>query len=114
MQGKLAVAAAFHPQFGDDPQSGGAQHLVFLVGQGDGRGYDDGVAGVDAHRVQVFHGADGDHVVLGVPDHLKLDFLPAGNAFFHQNLGNGGEAQAVAGDVHELFLVLGDAAAGAA
>ena len=38
---------------------------------------DDGVAGVDAHRVEVLHVADGDAVVVGVAHHFVLDLFPA-------------------------------------
>ena len=114
LEGKLAVAAALDAQLGDDVQRRRAQHLVFLVREGLAGGHHDGVAGVDANRVQVLHVADGDDVALGVPHHLVLDLLPAGDALFHQNLVNGRQAQAVGGDLPQLFRVLADAAAGTA
>ena len=114
VQGKLAVAAAHDAQLGDDVQSGGAEHLVLLVRKGQGRGHHDGVPGVDAHRVKVLHGADGDHVAGTVPQGLKLDLLPAGDAALHQNLVDGGLVQTTLGDLFQGDRVLGDAAAGAA
>ena len=69
---------------------------------------------MNADRVDVFHRADGDDVALGVADDLKLDLLPAGDALLNQDLGDWGEAQAVAGNLTELLLVVGDTAAGAA
>ena len=57
---ELDIAAALDAERPDDPRTGGAEHLVFLVGQGLAGGHDDGVAGVDAHRVEVFHVAYGD------------------------------------------------------
>ena len=114
MQSELAVAAALHAQLVDDFQRGGAEHLVLLVGEGDGGGDDDGVAGVHAHRVQVLHGAHGDGVALAVAHHLELDFLPPGDGLLHQNLGDGGQCQAVGGHFPQLLLVVHNAAAGAA
>lgn len=49
---------------GADAGDGGVAHfLVFAVGQRHLRGDGDGVAGVDAHGVEVFDGADDDDVV---------------------------------------------------
>ena len=69
---------------------------------------------MDADRVKVFHRADGDDIVFRVADDLKLDLLPAGDALFNQNLGNGGETQAVGCDIPQLRLVIGDTSAGTA
>ena len=114
MQGKLAVAAAFYPQLVDDVQGSGAQHLVLFIGQGDGGGDHDRVAGMHAHRVQVLHRAHGDGVALAVPHDFKLDLFPAGNGLFHQDLGDGGQRQAVGSGFPQLLLVAHNAAAGAA
>ena len=114
VQGKLAVASAFHPQGPHNVEGGGAEHLKLFVREGHRRGHNDGIAGVDAHRVHILHGADGDAVALAIPDDLKLDLLPAGDALLHQNLGDGGKPQAVLGDLVELLHGVGDAAAGAA
>ena len=69
---------------------------------------------MDAHGVQVLHITDGDHVALVVAHDLVLDLFPAGDALFHQDLMDGGKAQAVGADLDELFAGLADAAAGAA
>ena len=69
---------------------------------------------MDADRVKVFHRTDGDDVVLGVTDNLELDFLPARDTLFDQDLGDGGQAETVGRDVDQLFLIVGDTAAGAA
>ena len=55
-----------------------------------------GVAGVHAHGVHVLDEADGDHLVLGVADHLQLEFLPAEHRLFHQDLSHqaGGDSAA--------------------
>ena len=59
IQGKLAVAAAFDTHGGDDAEGRRTKHLVFFVREGHSRGDNNAVAGVDAHRIEVFHGADG-------------------------------------------------------
>ena len=114
LQGKLAVAAALNAQLGDDIQSSGAQHLILVVAQGLGGCHDDGVAGVDAHGVQVLHVADGDDIALVVTHHLILDLFPARNALFHEDLVDGRQTQAVGADLDQLLAGLADAAAGAA
>ena len=112
-EGKLHVATALDAQRADDLEAGRAQHLVVLVGQGLARRHDDAVAGVDPHRVQVLHVADRDAVVRAVPHHLVLDFLPAHQRLFHQDLGDGAGVEAAPYDDVELLWRLGDAAAGA-
>ncbi len=68
---------------------------------------------MNAHRVHVFHAADGDGVVGAVPHDLELDFLIAPHALFHQHLMDGAQAEGVGADLDQLFLVVGKAAAGA-
>ena len=99
MQRKLAVAAAFHAQSLNDMDGCCPQHLIFLVGQGQGRCHHDGVSCMDAHRVDVLHGAHGDGVVLAVPDDFELDFLPPCYALLHQDLSDGRQTQAVDADL---------------
>ncbi len=57
---------------------------------------------MNADRVQVLHGADGDDVARAVPHGFKLDFLPAEDGLFNQHLGDGGGVQARLGDDPEL------------
>ena len=60
--------------------------VVITVGEGLGRGYDDGFSGVDAQRVEVLHVADRDSVVIAVADHFIFDFLPALQGLFDKDL----------------------------
>jgi hypothetical protein len=78
-------AAGFHADLAQHGDGGIAQALVFLVGQGLRRGHGDRVAGVHAHRVEVFDRADDDAVVRGIADHFHLEFLPAQHRLFHQH-----------------------------
>ena len=114
VQSELAVAAAHDAQGRHDVQGGGAQHLIFLVGKGQGRGRHDGIAGVYAHRVEVFHGAHGDDVAHAVPHGLELDLLPAEDVLFHQHLVDGAGLQAARSHGFQLAGVVGHAAAEAA
>ena len=113
VEGQLYVAPALDLQGGDDVERGGAEHLVLPVGQGLGGGHHDGVAGVDAHGVDILHGADLDDVAGGVPHDLELDLLPAGDAPLDEHLAHPGEVDAPVGNLPQGGLVVGDAAAGA-
>ena len=68
---------------------------------------------MDAHGVDVLHGADGDDVAGGVPHDLELDLLPAGDAPLDEHLAHPGQVDAPVGDLPQGGLVVGDAAAGA-
>ena len=88
--------------------------MVFFVGQSLGRANHDGVAGVDADGVQVFHVADGDGRVVFVADDLVLDLLEALDALFNQHLVHRGEGEAVSEHCDKFFLIVREAAAGSA
>ena len=111
---QLHVAAAHDAKMRDNVQGRLTQHLELLVRQGLGGGHHNGVAGVDAHRVQILHGAHGNHIAHAVPHGLELDLLPAEDGLLHQHLGDGRGVQAGAGDDPQFVRVIGRAAAGAA
>ena len=67
-----------------------------------------------AHRIEVLDRADDDAIVLLVPHHLHLELFPAEHGFLDQDFVGGGGVKAALDDVDEFFLVVGDAAAGAA
>ena len=95
MQRELHITATGDLQLTDDVQRGSTQHLILLVPQSLGGSHHDTVTGVYAHRVDIFHVADGDHISCTVPHHLILNLFPSGNAALHQNLTNTAEPQAV-------------------
>ncbi len=107
-------AAGVHADLAQHRDRGVAQALVFLVGEGQGRGDGDRVAGVHAHRVEVLDRADDDAVVRRVADHLHLELLPAEHRFLDQHLVRRRQLEAALDDLLELLAVVGDAAAGAA
>ena len=90
-----------------------SKHLVFFIRKGDCRGDNDGVAGVDAHRIKIFHRADRDDVSIAVAHDLKFDLFPAGDTFFYQNLRDRGKTEPCGSDFPQLCFVCSDAAAGA-
>ena len=114
VQAVLHVAAPFDLEVADDIDGGGAEHLVLAVSQSLGGGHYDGVAGMDAYGVDVFHGADNDAVVGAVPHNFKLHFLPSCNGPFHQDLVDRRKLDAAVGDFFHFIPVMGNAAAGAA
>ncbi|MPM37476.1 hypothetical protein SDC9_84093 [bioreactor metagenome] len=91
-----------------------AHLLVFGVGQGLDRRHRDRVAGVDAHRIEVFNGADDHRVALGVAHDFELVFLPAEERFLDQDLGIHARVQPALHNGEKFFLVVRDAAARAA
>ncbi len=107
-------AAGFDADGADDGDGGVAHALVFLVGQRLRGGDGDGVAGVDAHGVEVFDGADDDDVVGDVAHDFEFVFLPADEGLVDLDFGDHGGIEAAAGEGFEFFHVVGDAGAGAA
>ena len=69
---------------------------------------------MDAHRVEVFDGADDDAVVVFITHHFHLVLFPANQRFINQQLFGWGEIQAALTNLFKLFAVVGNAAAGAA
>ncbi len=112
---KLHVRAArLDADLAQNRDRGVAHHLEFLVGEGQRRRDGDGIAGMDAHRVDVLDRADDDAIVRLVADDLHLEFLPAEHALLDQHFAGRGGVDPALDDLDELALVVGDAAAGAA
>ncbi len=107
-------SAGFDADLADDGDGGIAHGLVFAVGERLRRGDGDGVAGVHAHGIEVLDRADDDDVVFEVAHHLEFVLFPAEHRFFDQRFVDGREIEAAGEDFHQLFAVVGDAAAGAA
>ena len=114
MQSELYVTAALNAQLGDNLERGGTQHLVLMVTQRLARCDNDGVAGVYADRINVFHVTNRDDIALAVTHHFVLDFLPARNALLDQNFVYTGVHDAGSRNLAQLVPSIRDAAAGAA
>src|SRR5262249_54283791 len=65
-----------------------AQLLVLLVRERHLRRDGDGVARVDAHRVEVFDRADDDDVVRAVAHDLELELVPAAERLLDEDLAD--------------------------
>ena len=112
VDGELHVGTAgFHADFTQDGDGGIAQRLIFLVGQRLRRSDGDGVAGMHAHRVKIFDGADDDGVVRLVAHHFHLKLFPAEQRFLQQHLVRRRQLQPMRGNLLEFVAVIGDAAA---
>ena len=81
-------AAGLDPDGADHAGRGVAELLVGLVGERHLRRDGDGVAGVDAHRVEVLDRADDDDVVLHVAHHLELELVPADERLLDEHLAH--------------------------
>ena len=66
---------------------------------------------MDSHGVHVFDEADRDHPVLGVPDDLQLQFLPAQHGFLDKDLPDEAGGDAAARHGPQLLHVVNEAAA---
>ena len=84
-----------------------AEVVVILVGQCLRRSHDNALSRMYSERVEVLHVADRDAVVILVPDHLVLDFLPALQGFLHENLR--GERESLGTEFLELLVILAEA-----
>ena len=107
-------AAGLHADAADDPPREIAHALVLTIREGQSRRHRDAVAGVHAHRIDVFDRAD-DHEVVGPVAHdLELELLPADHRLFEQHFVDGAEIDTSSRKLAELLDVVGDAAADAA
>ena len=62
------------------------QTLLHFLGNGQhGRGAE-GIAGMNAQRVDIFNETYGDDIIFAVADNLQLQLFPAKNGLLHQNL----------------------------
>ena len=89
-----------------------AQTLVFLVCQCQRRCNGNRVAGMDAHRVEVFNRTDYDAVIVVIPHHFHFVLFPPQHGDFQQYLGGRRCFEAAFDDIDKLFAVVGDTAAG--
>ena len=114
IQGKLDVAAALDLQRPDHPEGAVPEHMVLLVGESLGGTDHDGIPGVDAHRVDIFHVADSDGGVIFVPHDLILDLFEALDALFNQDLLHGRQGQGIFHERQKFLFILRKSPAGAA
>ena len=87
---------------------GAPHHLVFVIAEGEDRGYDHALPGVDPHRVHVLHTADDDAGIGGVPHDLELNLFPPHDALFDQDLVDAGAGEAELDDPGQFLPGLAD------
>ena len=66
---------------------------------------------MNADRVNIFHAADGDCLVIRVTHNLKFDFFISLNALFDKYLVNRRELERVCADFDKLVFIVSKAAA---
>ena len=86
IEGVLDVTFTYDTQVADTLAGEGLQGSNLFFRQGAGRSYYDGLTGMDTQRVEVLHAGYREAVVVRVADNLELDFFPAFQRFFYQNL----------------------------
>ncbi len=112
--GELDVGAADHPDRLDNGM--GLPLQLFLDGRFDGEHRCDaeGVAGMGPHGIDVLNETDGDYLVLGIADYFQLQFFPAQDRLFHQDLPDPAGGNPPAGNSPQFLGVIDEAAAGPA
>ncbi len=114
MKGKLDIASAGDAELTYDVERSRAEHLIFLVRERLGRRHDNGIAGVNTDRIDVFHVADGDAVAGRVAHDLVFDLFPAGDRALNKDLSHTGKPETILQNLSEFHHVVRDAAAGTA
>ena len=69
---------------------------------------------MNAHGINVFNKADGNHVVFRIPDYLQLQFFPAQHRFLYQHLSYQAGLQTAGAYRFQLFFIVYQPAAGTA
>ena len=114
IQSQLYITATYYAQLTNDVDGSLTEQLNLFIIQGLSRSNNDGVTGMYAYRVHVFHRANGDAVISSVANNLEFDFLPASNAAFNQTLTDGAVAKALLYNIAQSFFILSNAAASTA
>ena len=112
MDGKLDVGTAgFDTDFADDVDRCIPHGLIFSIRERLGGRHGDAVARMNTHGVEVLNGANNDHVILEIPHHLQLIFLPAQQGFFHDDFADHTGFKPCAGKSFHLLPVVSHATA---
>ena len=86
-----------------------AQQVIVFIAQCLRGSHHYALAGMYAERVEVFHVADSDAIVIAVSHYLIFYFLPAFQRLLHQYLRR--ERQSLFGALHQLLAVIAESAA---
>ncbi len=69
---------------------------------------------MDPHGIEIFNGADDNHVIFVISHYLQLIFLPAQQALFQHDLAVDREVKASLAEIFQFLKVVGDSTAGSA
>ena len=111
---ELDVRAADDADFFDDFMRVIFEPLLQLLANRQHRRGAERVAGVDAHRVDVFDKADGNQFIVRVADDFDFQLFPTGDRLFDQDFRNHRRGQPASDDGAEFLRVVRDPAAGSA
>ena len=114
IQCQLYVTTTTNTQFTNDVDGCFTEQSQFSFVKSLSRSNYNGVTGVNANGVNVFHGAYGNAVVSSVADYFEFDFFPASDATFNQALTDGAVAQAFLYNVNQFVFVVSNTATSAA
>ena len=112
--GKLHVGAADDLNALHDFVSRLLEALLTFFGNGEHGSGTEGIARVYTHGINVFDEADGDHIVVRVTYHFKLQLFPAEDGFLYQNLSYQAGLKTSGADGFQFVHIVNQAAARAA
>ena len=69
---------------------------------------------MNAHSIEIFDGADDDHIVFVIAHDLQLELFPSKDGLFDQNFVHRRDVEAHLDDIFEVFRPKGKVAAAAA
>ena len=88
--------------------------LLTFLRNGEHRRGTEGIPCMDTKRIDILDKAYGYNIVVRVTDNLKLQFFPAQNGLFNQNLPHQTRLQASCTDCLQFFLIINQTATGTA
>ncbi|OPY77822.1 MAG: hypothetical protein A4E65_02586 [Syntrophorhabdus sp. PtaU1.Bin153] len=106
--GELYVCAPDYLNGLYDPVRIVLQLLLKFLRNSEHRGRTERIPCMDAHGIDVFNEADGNHVVFGVSDDLEFQFFPSQDCFFNQNLAYEACRYSPSCNCSQFFFVVSD------
>ncbi len=80
--------------------------MIFFISQGLGWSYHNTVSGVYPYRVDVFHTADSDAIIITISHHFKFNFFITSHATFDQNLLDWAILQSLSNNAAQFMVIL--------
>ena len=111
LQRILNITAACDSKLCDNIKSRCTKHLILFVTKSLRWCNYNRVSCVNTNRVNIFHIADGNTVSCTVTHYLILNFFPACDTAFYQNLSDTGKTKSILQDLAKLIFIMGNTAA---